>query len=253
MIYRTRIIAGNWKMFKSPAEGSALAREIVAAFGDSLATEVVLCPSLVTLPAVAEVLLGTPIGVGAQCMHWEESGAYTGEVSAPMLSGWCTHIIVGHSERRQYCGETDEIVNRKVKAALKHDLAPIICVGENLIENKAGRTGEVVERQVRAAYEDVTAEQAQKTIIAYEPIWAIGSGRASTGAEANSVCGLNVRGVLTNIFGESVSQKIRVQYGGSVKPGNIAEFMSQPDIDGALVGGASLHAADFVSIVKNAA
>jgi triosephosphate isomerase len=252
MRHRTPIIAGNWKMFKSPTEGAALAQEIMAGLTELPMSEVVVCPPLVSLQSVYEVLRGTPIGLGAQDIHWEDSGAYTGEVSAPMLAGWCTHVIIGHSERRTYFGESDKQVKLKVAAALQHGLIPIICVGENLAENESGITSAVVERQVRAAYTDVTAEQAITTVIAYEPVWAIGTGMASTCAGANAVCGINVRGVLTDIFGESVAQSVRVQYGGSVKPANIADFIIQPDIDGALVGGASLDADDFLAIVENA-
>ena len=253
MIYRVPIITGNWKMFNSPSEGTSLAEEIVEGVGESPPSEVVICPPFVTLPAVSQALLGSPIGLGAQDMHWDENGAYTGEVSAPMLSGWCTHVIIGHSERRQYFGETDNSVRRKVRSALRHGLTPIICVGENLAENESGRTALVVEEQVRSAYEKVTREQALQTIVAYEPVWAIGTGKTATCLEANAVCGSHVRGVLTDLFGERVAERVRVQYGGSVKPSNIAEFMTQPDIDGALVGGASLNASDFVAIIENAA
>ena len=252
MIHRTPVIVGNWKMYKSPAEGAALAHEIVAAVGTLATSDVVVCPPFVTLPSVSDALLGTTIALGAQDIHWEETGAYTGEVSAPMLAGWCTHVIIGHSERRQYFGESDQNVKRKVTGALEYGLVPIICVGENLAENEAGRTAEVVERQVRAAYGDVTSEQAVTTIMAYEPVWAIGTGKAASGAGANAVCGINVRGVLTDLFGENVAQRVRVLYGGSVNPENISVFVNQPDIDGALVGGASIIANDFVLIVENA-
>ncbi len=252
MADRKPIIAGNWKMNLAPAEGADLARAVIAEFGESLPTEVVLCSSFVTLPAVAAVCKGSGVRLGAQNAHWEQRGAYTGEISLSMLSGLCTYVIVGHSERRQFFGETDDSVNRKVRAVLSNDMRPIICVGENLEQNEAGQTAEVVERQVRAAYSGITAEQARDTVIAYEPIWAIGTGKASTAAGANAVCGLNVRGVLMNLYGESIAQSIRVQYGGSVKPENTAEFMVQPDIDGALVGGASLKVESFVGIVQAA-
>lgn len=252
MADRVPIIAGNWKMNLAPAEGADLARAVITELGESLPTEVVLCPPFVTLPAVAEACKGSGVRLGAQNVHWEQRGAYTGEISLSMLSGLCTYVIVGHSERRQFFGETDDSVNRKVRAVLSNDMRPIICVGENLEQNEAGQTTDVVERQVRAAYSGITAEQARDTVIAYEPIWAIGTGKAATGAGANAVCGLNVRGVLNDLYGESVAQSIRVQYGGSVKPENAAEFMVQPDIDGALVGGASLKAEDFVGIVRAA-
>lgn len=244
------IIAGNWKMNKSPEEAAALARSLAPELRSISGVEIVLCPPFVALPAVGEILKGTTIGLGAQNMHWERAGAFTGEVSPAMLAGWCSHVILGHSERRQYFGETDEGVNRKVKAALEGGLTPIVCVGETLAEYDAGRTAAVVRRQVTAAYAGVSAETAAKTVIAYEPIWAIGSGRASTGPNANSVIGLHIRGALSDLYGLTVADTIRVQYGGSVTPANIAEFMSQPDIDGALVGGASLKAVDFIAIVK---
>ena len=249
---RTPIIAGNWKMNKTPAEAADLARAFAVSLGNLSGVEVVLCPPHVSLPAVHAAIQGTRLGLGAQDMHWEKSGAFTGEVSAPMLAGWCTHVIIGHSERRQYFGETDETVNKKVKAALAHNLTPIICVGELLAEYEAGQTGAVVTRQVRGAYDGLTAGQAAKTVIAYEPVWAIGTGKAATGAGANAVIGLNIRGVIADLFGSAVADGLRVQYGGSVTPANIAEFMAQPDIDGALVGGASLKPGDFQAIVEGA-
>jgi len=184
-------------------------------------------------------------------MFWEEKGAFTGEISPLMLQNLCQYVILGHSERRQYFGETDEGVNRKVKAALAHGLIPIICVGENLAQNEAGETEVFVSGQVRAAFAGLSADQARGCVIAYEPIWAIGTGKAATAAGANAVIGLTIRGTLAELFGEEVAQAIRIQYGGSVTPANIAEFMTQPDIDGALVGGASLKAADFVAIVQH--
>jgi triosephosphate isomerase len=250
---RTPIIAGNWKMNKTPAEAAALAAELAPALRDIAGVEVVVCPAFVALPAVRDALAGSNIGLGAQNMHWEKAGAFTGEVSPPMLAGWCSHVILGHSERRQHFGETDEAVNRKVLAALAHGLTPIVCVGETLAEYDAGRTAEVVGRQVRAAYAGAPAGAAARTVIAYEPIWAIGTGRAATGANANSVIGLHIRGALSDLYGLEAADAIRVQYGGSVTPANIAEFMAQPDIDGALVGGASLKAGDFVAIVEAAA
>jgi triosephosphate isomerase len=249
---RIPILAGNWKMNKTPAEAAELASAFAVSLGSVTAAEVVLCPPFVSLPAVQAAIRGTVLGLGAQDVHWEKSGAFTGEVSAPMLAGWCTHVIIGHSERRQYFGETDETVNKKVKATLAHNLTPIICVGELLAEYEAGQTGAVVNRQVRGAYDGLTAEQAAKTVIAYEPVWAIGTGRAATGAGANAVIGLNIRGVIADLFGSAVADGLRVQYGGSVTPANIAEFMAQPDIDGALVGGASLKAGDFLAIVEAA-
>lgn len=250
---RIPIIAGNWKMHKTVAEALELVRELRRGLVEVEGVEVVLCPAFVALAPVAELLKPTKIGLGAQNMFWEDQGAYTGEVSPLMLKDLVQYVILGHSERRQYFGETDEGVNRKVKAALKHGLKPIICVGENLEENEAGRTHEVVERQLRAALRDISAEQARALVIAYEPVWAIGTGKPATGAGANAVIGLTIRGLLADLYGEEVAQTVRVQYGGSVNPQNIAEFVIQPDIDGALVGGASLKAPDFIAIVQETA
>lgn len=238
-------------MNKTPVEASELARTFAAALaGATAAAEVVLCPPFVSLPAVADAIKGTRIGLGAQNIYWEKSGAYTGEISAPMLAGWCTHVILGHSERRQYFGETDQTVNKKIKAAQANNLTPIVCVGELLAEYEAGKTADVVTTQMRGCYEGLTAEEAARTVVAYEPVWAIGTGKAATGAGANAVIGLNIRGVIADLFGTGVADGIRILYGGSVTQANIAEFMAQPDIDGGLVGGASLKAPDFEAIVQ---
>ena len=250
---RVPIVAGNWKMHKRPDESAELAAAILAALPGQHAVEVVLCPPFVALAAVAQVLRGSHVKLGAQNVHAEESGAFTGEVAAGMLAGLCQYVIVGHSERRQLFAETDEQVGRKAAAVLAHGLRPIICVGENLAEYEAAQTALVVERQVRTAYGQIAAADVASTVVAYEPVWAIGSGRAATAAGANKVCGETVRAVLAQMFGGALAQQVRVQYGGSVKGGNIAEFMAQPDIDGALVGGASLTAESFVDIVRNAA
>ena len=250
---RVPIVAGNWKMNKRPDESAELAAGILAALPGQHAVEVVLCPPFVALAAVAQVLRGSHVKLGAQNVHAEESGAFTGEVAAGMLAGLCQYVIVGHSERRQFFAETDEQVGRKAAAVLAHGLRPIICVGENLAEYEAAQTALVVERQVRTAYGQIAAADVASTVVAYEPVWAIGSGRAATAAGANKVCAETVRAVLAQMFGEALAQQVRVQYGGSVKGGNIAEFMAQPDIDGALVGGASLTAESFVDIVRNAA
>jgi len=247
---RTPIIAGNWKMYKTVEESVALVKAMRPALEAIGGIEKVVCPPFLSLPHVAEALRGSTIGVGAQDMFWKDEGAYTGEVSPLMLKPFCRYVILGHSERRQYFGETDETVNLKVKAALAHGLIPIVCVGENLAQNEAGQTQEVVEAQVRGALAGLTAEEAAGIVIAYEPVWAIGTGKPATGEGANATIKTAVRGTVARLFGESVADRVRVQYGGSVKPGNIAEFMSQPDIDGALVGGASLKAEDFVAIVR---
>ncbi len=249
---RRPIVAANWKMNKTVDEAIDLVRELVGALMPYPAVERVLCPPAVALTAVRPLLAGAGLGLGAQNMHWEKSGAYTGELSAGMLVGVCEYVILGHSERRQYFGETDETVNKKVKAALAAGLTPIICVGENLAENERGATAEIVSGQTRAAYAGVSAEDAQKTVIAYEPVWAIGTGKAATAAGANAVIGLNIRGALAELYSSQVADAVRVQYGGSVNGANAAEYFSQPDIDGALVGGASLKPAEFAAIVKAA-
>ncbi|MBI5293490.1 MAG: triose-phosphate isomerase [Chloroflexi bacterium] len=247
---RTPVIAGNWKMNKTPAEAADLAVALARSLGGLTGVEVVLCPPFVSLPAVGAAVKSTRIALGAQNIHWEKSGAFTGEVSAPMLAGLCSHVIIGHSERRQYFGETDASVNKKVKAALASGLTPIICVGELPAEYEAEQTGVVVSWQMRGAYADLAAEEAARTVVAYEPVWAIGTGKAATGAGANAVIGLHIRGMLADLYGSALADGVRIQYGGSVTPANIAEFMSQPDIDGALVGGASLKAPDFEAIVQ---
>ena len=250
---RVPILAANWKMNKTVSEALDLVRELRRLVLDVEGVEIVVCPPFVSLTSVADALKATHIKVGAQNMHWEEKGAFTGEVSPVMLKGICDYVVIGHSERRQLFGETDETVNRKVKSALAHGLIPIMAVGESLQQYEAGQTAEVVSSQVRQGLAGITAEQARGIVIAYEPVWAIGTGRAATGAGANSVVALSVRGPLAEMYGEPVAQAIRVQYGGSVTPANIAEFMTMPELDGALVGGASLKANDFAEIVKSTA
>jgi triosephosphate isomerase (TIM) len=249
---RKPIMAGNWKMNKTPAEAIALVRALEPLVSQYTEVETVVCPPFVALPAVAEALRGTSIGVGAQNIFWAESGAYTGEVAANMLVGLAGYVIIGHSERRQYFGETDESVNKKIKAALAHGLKPIVCVGESLEQNEAGSTEPWVKGQVAAAFADISAEQAAGIVVAYEPIWAIGTGRNATPEVANNVCGL-VRRTLADLYGADVAEAMRVQYGGSANDKNIAELMSMPEIDGALVGGASLKADVFAAMVRAAA
>lgn len=239
-------------MNKTVPEALELARALVAELQPLTGVERVLCPPFVSLTSVAPVLANTGIDLGAQNMHWEKSGAFTGEVSPIMLQGLCQFVILGHSERRQYFGETDQNVNKKVIAALAHGLTPIICVGENLAENEAGKTAEVVTRQTRAAYAGLSTDEALKTVIAYEPVWAIGTGKAATPAGANAVIGLHVRGCLSDLYSSSVVDAVRVLYGGSVTGANAADLMAQPDIDGALVGGASLKPAEFGAIARAA-
>jgi triosephosphate isomerase len=248
---RKPFIAGNWKMHKTIGEAVALVQALRAELDGVGGCDVAVCPPFPALAAVREALAGSTIGLGAQNMYWEEQGAFTGEVSPVMLKELCDYVIIGHSERRNVFGESDEWVNKKLHAAFDHGLKPILCVGENLAQNKAGETVAFVGGQMRAAFEGITAEQARITTVAYEPIWAIGTGVPATGEGANEIIGTAVRGVLTELFGDDVAAGIRIQYGGSVKPANVVEFMSQPEIDGALVGGASLKSADFAAIVKD--
>jgi len=246
---RRPIIAGNWKMHKTIAEAAALARSVVAAAG-SEGPEVVVCPPFTALAAVAGVTAGSGVAVGGQDVFWEDQGAFTGEVSAPMLlDAGCRYVIIGHSERRQFFGETDASVNKKLKAALAHKLVPIVCVGETLAEREAGATEEVVGRQVREGLAGLAPEEAAGIVIAYEPVWAIGTGRTASPADAQAVCAY-IRQLAAEMFGGKAAAALRIQYGGSVKPDNIAELMAQPDIDGALVGGASLDAAAFSKIIN---
>jgi triosephosphate isomerase len=254
---RKPFVAGNWKMYKTVAEARHLVSEMVPGLQAIAGVEKVLCPAFPSLLAVSALLEGTDIRLGAQNIHWESAGAYTGEVSPPMVAELCQYVILGHSERRTYFGETDETVNRRVQAALAHGLIPIVCVGETLEENEARRTEEVVFRQVKLGLaglslsEDFTA--ASNLVIAYEPVWAIGTGRAATADGANNVVADVIRPALAELFGDGLPQEIRVLYGGSVKADNAAEFFSQPDIDGALVGGASLKVSEFVPITQAAA
>jgi triosephosphate isomerase len=250
---RTPFLAGNWKMYKTIAEAVELVRALRDPLGEVAKVDKAVCPPFVALAAVADLLKGSDIGVGAQNMYWEEQGARTGEISPLMLKGLCQYVIIGHSERRQYFGETDETVNKKILAALAHDLTPIVCVGENLAQNEAGETETFVSGQVRAALAGVSAEQAARLVIAYEPIWAIGTGKAATSADANRIIGQTVRGTLADLYGQDIAQGIRIQYGGSVKAANAHDFLGQPEIDGALVGGASLKADEFVGIVRGGA
>jgi triosephosphate isomerase len=237
-------------MHKTIEEAVSLVEALKAELESVEGCDVAVCPPFIALAPVGEVLEGSDIGLGAQNMHWEEEGAFTGEVSPSMLQDLCDYVIIGHSERRTIFGETDEWVNKKLHAALVHGLKPIVCVGENLEQNQAGETEAFVGGQVRAAFEGVTAEQAKRVTMAYEPIWAIGTGVPAHGEDANRIIGEVVRGTLTELYGEKVAESIRIQYGGSVKPHNVTEFLGQPEIDGALVGGASLKVPDFSEIVR---
>lgn len=248
---RKPIVAGNWKMNKTVEEGLSLVEDIKRELAECREVDVVLCPPFTALKAVSDAISGTHLDLGAQNMHWEKSGAFTGEISAEMLRElFCHYVILGHSERRQYFHETDEVVNRKAQAALAANLHPIVCVGETLEEREAGRTNEVVETQVRQSLAGLGPRQLVETIIAYEPVWAIGTGRTATPEQAQEVHAL-IRNVLRGLSDDAVSQSVRIQYGGSVKASNARELFGQSDIDGGLIGGASLDAASFVDIVKS--
>jgi triosephosphate isomerase len=248
---RKLIIAGNWKLNHTEKEAVELVTALRKDLIDVTTVDIVVCPTFTVLPVVHDVLLESNIALGAQNVFWEDSGAYTGEISAPLLKDiGVQYVIIGHSERRQYFGETDETVNKRIKAALKHGLTPIVCVGEVLKEREDGKTFKVIEKQCKGAFAGLTSEEIEKIVIAYEPVWAIGTGKTATPGQAQEVHKF-IRGLLAKFYNEDIAQAIRIQYGGSVKPENSAELMSQPDIDGALVGGASLKADSFTDIIKN--
>jgi triosephosphate isomerase len=253
MARRVPFVAANWKMHMTREPAERLAREVARALAEVRGVEVAICPPATALDAVGRALAGTPLLLGGQTMHDEPKGAFTGEISAPMLLDMgCRCVILGHSERRQYFGETDEMVARKVRAALASGLMPIVCVGERLAEREAGRADAVVGAQVEAVLGGVGERPEAPVVVAYEPVWAIGTGRTATGDEANRIAALIRRGVAANC-GAALADSVRILYGGSVKPDNIAEFLGQPEVDGALVGGASLDAAQFAVIVRAAA
>ena len=246
---RKKIIAGNWKMNKTVNEAVSFVEEIKEKVA-GVEADVVVCPTFVCLPATVEAAKGTNVKVGAQNIHWADNGAFTGEVSGEMLKDiGVDYVIIGHSERRQYFGETDETVNSRLKAALKYELKPIVCVGETLEEREAGKTVEIITNQTRLALEGLTKEQVKNTIIAYEPIWAIGTGKTATSEDANNSI-ISIREEIKNIYGEDVSEAVIIQYGGSVKSSNAKELFSTSDIDGGLVGGASLKPDEFSKIVN---
>lgn len=249
---RTPIIAGNWKMFKTIAEATQFAKDAVAG-GAAAGVEKVVCAPFTALSALGQILAGSDIALGAQNMHFEEQGAFTGEISPGMLKEiGVKYVILGHSERRQYFNETDETVNKKVLAALKHGLKPIVCVGESLEQREAGETATVVRTQTEGALAGLEAAQLADVVIAYEPIWAIGTGKSSTAEDANETIAI-IRQVIAERFGQKTAEEVRIQYGGSVKPENIASYMAQPDIDGALVGGASLQPDSYLQLINGAA
>jgi triosephosphate isomerase (TIM) len=249
---RRPFIAGNWKMYRGPGEADTLAGELKKALFDHGAVDVAVAPPHLAIPEVVSRLRHTGLLVAAQNLHWEKEGAFTGEVSAEMIrSCGCTHVIIGHSERRQYFGETDASVNRKIFAAFRAGLLSIVCVGETLAERDAGQALSVVQRQLNGAFEGLGSEQVETVTVAYEPVWAIGTGRNATPEQAQEMH-LAIRQWLGKRFGARVADVVRIQYGGSVKPSNAALLLAEPDIDGALVGGASLDASSFASIVNAA-
>ncbi|MFT5195074.1 MAG: triosephosphate isomerase [Candidatus Promineifilaceae bacterium] len=250
-IMRKPIIAGNWKMNMTVVD----AVEFVNGIKDDLdkidGVDVAFCPTAIVIPALAEALSGTKIGVGAQNMYFEESGAFTGELAASMLSPYCQYVILGHSERREYFGESDAGVNKKAKVALAHGMIPIICCGESLAQNEAGETVSFVGGQIRAALDGIATVDVARLVIAYEPIWAIGTGRVAQPADIDQIIGTAIRGVVAEMFGQETAEQVRIQYGGSVKPENCSVIMALENVDGALVGGASLKPS-FVELVQNA-
>jgi triosephosphate isomerase len=249
---RTPLVAGNWKMNKTVAEAGDLVNAMSTPLGEIAGVEKVVCPPYMALMAVAEALKNTDIGVGAQNMYWAEKGAFTGEVAPNMVKEFCKYVIIGHSERRAYFGETDESVNKKVAAALKLGLTPIVCMGETLEQYESGLTAEVVRRQIKNGLAGIDSANAANIVVAYEPVWAIGTGKASSGENANYVHQKVIRPALSELFGEEGAQSIRILYGGSVTASNASEFFAYADIDGALVGGASLKPDEFVAITKAA-
>jgi len=250
---RKPIVAGNWKMNKTVAEARELVGQILREIGEVKGVDIVLCPPFTALAAVSEAVIETQLDLGAQNMHFAPSGAYTGEVSAPMIRELFGHyVILGHSERRAYFHEGDDLVNTKVKSALAANLNAIVCVGETLDERESGTTSSVVEAQVRGSLAGLEASQWQSVIIAYEPVWAIGTGLTASPEQAQDVHA-TIRAVVSSMAGKSVAESVRIQYGGSVKPDNAAELFGQPDIDGGLIGGAALDARSFAEIIKAAA
>lgn len=247
---RTPMLSGNWKMFKTLAEAKDFAASFAQAVQGMEGREILICPPYPYLATLAEAWKDTPIHVGAENIFWEDEGAYTGEVSGPMIASCgATFALVGHSERRQYFDETDETVNKRINAAFKHNLTPVVCVGETLEERESGNAMDVISTQIKDGLQGLNTDQAAQLLIAYEPVWAIGTGKTATPEIAQEVHA-HIRAQLAEIFGKDTADKIRILYGGSVKPGNVDELMAKPDIDGTLVGGASLDVASFERIVK---
>lgn len=247
---RTKLIAANWKMYKNPEQTLEFFNEFLPMVQDHDRDEIVVCPPFIDLVVATEIARGSNVMIGAQDVYWEKEGAYTGEISTDMLlSMGCTHVIIGHSERRDYFGETDDMVNRKLEVSLEAGLTPIVCVGEVLEEREAGLTDDILRRQCTGAFRGISAKKAAKLVIAYEPVWAIGTGKTAT-PEIAAAAHETIRGEAAKAFGDDFAKKLRILYGGSVKPDNVRELMSQEEIDGALVGGASLKPDSFAKIVK---
>lgn len=250
---RKKFIAGNWKMYKTLKDGQDLVNNLKRDLYEVQGVDIAVCPPFTLLSELADMLESSNIGLGGQDLYWEDEGAFTGEVSARMLKDiGCAYVIIGHSERRQYFGETNDTVNKKLKAALKNGLTPIVCVGESLKDREAGRTFAVLDDHVNNGLAGLSKEDGGKLVIAYEPVWAIGTGKTATSEQAQEAHKY-IRGLLSKLFGNETAETIRIQYGGSVKPENAASLMSMPDVDGALVGGASLKAESFAEIVKKTA
>jgi triosephosphate isomerase len=249
---RKPLIAGNWKMHKTEAEAISLVRKLIQGVKSQAAVDVLLCPPFTSLSQLHKLLVSSPILLGAQNISEQKEGAYTGEISAEMASEFCSHVILGHSERRAIFHESDELINQKIQSALSVDLIPVLCVGELLEERESGEAANVISRQLQASLNGIHLSDPEKLVIAYEPIWAIGSGKSASANDTGSLIGGVIRPTLAGIWGEDTSQKIRVLYGGSVNPGNARGFFSQSEIDGALVGGASLSADKFLGIIEQA-
>ncbi|MGD0355792.1 MAG: triose-phosphate isomerase [Dehalococcoidia bacterium] len=247
---RRPLIAGNWKMNTTVGEAATLVKDMLSALSAVNGIDRILCPPFISLQRVSDIVKGSSVEVGAQNMYFKDKGAFTGEISPLMLKELCKYVILGHSERRQFFGETDETVNAKLKAALAAGLLPIFCIGESLEENEAGRTKDILARQVTRGLKEIAANK--DLVIAYEPVWAIGTGKAATGDQAGQTIAF-IRNTLASVWNNETAQSVRILYGGSVTSANIAEFISEPHIDGALVGGASLKAADFIEIVRQTA
>jgi triosephosphate isomerase len=247
---RRKLLAANWKMYKTAEQTREFFREFIPMVADHNRDEICVCPPFVDLPTAVEAAKGSNVAVGGQNLHWEKEGAFTGEISSAMLLAvGCTHVIIGHSERRQYFGETDDMVNAKLKAALEAALTPIVCVGEVLEEREAGLTDDVLRRQCTRALSKISGRKAGKLVIAYEPVWAIGTGKTATPAIASEAHSL-IRGEVAKALGDEIANNLRILYGGSVKPENVKDLMAEEEIDGALVGGASLNPNSFAAIVR---